>query len=171
MSRVSQSHRGITWGLQGNLCDLDYADDICLIAHKGTEIQGMLNDLNKYAVTAGMSINIQNTKAMRINASNNDTIAVDRKPIENVNTFCYLGSIITSDGGTSEDIKNRLNKGRAAFAPLEKAFQVFINRCLRKIVRIFWPNTITKEELWRTTEQQPALLEIEEENGCGSGIP
>ncbi|XP_075151095.1 uncharacterized protein LOC142225204 [Haematobia irritans] len=136
---------------------------------------------------------------MRINASNNDTIAVNRKPIENVNTFCYLGSIITSEGGSSEDIKNRLTKGRAAFASLEKvwrstyisrnakikifnasiksvilygcetwnsankelqAIQVFINRCLRKIVRIFWPNTITNEELWRTTKQQSVLLEI-----------
>ncbi|XP_075161887.1 uncharacterized protein LOC142234612 [Haematobia irritans] len=106
--------------------------------------------------------------------------------------------IITSEGGTSEDIKNRLNKGRAAFASLEKVWrskyisttkikifnatiksvilygcetwnsaikdlqtiQVIINRCLRKIVRIFWPNTITNEELWRTTKQQSALLEI-----------
>ncbi|XP_075147248.1 uncharacterized protein LOC142221412 [Haematobia irritans] len=46
MSRVSQSHRGITWGLQGNLCDPDYADEICLIANKGIGFQGMLNDLN-----------------------------------------------------------------------------------------------------------------------------
>ena len=33
--------------------------------------------------------------------------------------------------------------------------QVFVNTCLRQILRIRWPNTISKEELWRRTQQRP----------------
>jgi hypothetical protein len=30
---------------------------------------------------------------------------------------------------------------------------VYINRCLRKILNIKWPNTITNGELWNTTRE------------------
>jgi hypothetical protein len=33
--------------------------------------------------------------------------------------------------------------------------QVFINRCLRKILWIRWPETVTNEELWERTGQKP----------------
>lgn len=33
--------------------------------------------------------------------------------------------------------------------------QVFINKCLRKMLGIYWPNRITNRELWRKTNQEP----------------
>ena len=36
-----------------------------------------------------------------------------------------------------------------------RKLQTFINSCLRKILRIRWPNVITNEELWRRTQQEP----------------
>ena len=38
--------------------------------------------------------------------------------------------------------------------------QVFINSCLRKILRIRWPDTISNKLLWETTNQIPAEKEI-----------
>ncbi|VDO91961.1 unnamed protein product [Schistosoma margrebowiei] len=38
--------------------------------------------------------------------------------------------------------------------------QVFINSCLRKILRIRWPNTISYNVLWERTNQIPAEEEI-----------
>ena len=38
--------------------------------------------------------------------------------------------------------------------------QVFINSCLRKILRIRWPDTISNKLLWETTNQIPAEEEI-----------
>ena len=38
--------------------------------------------------------------------------------------------------------------------------QTFINNCLRKILRIFWPNRITNEELWSRTGQEKIEIEI-----------
>ena len=41
-----------------------------------------------------------------------------------------------------------------------KALQVFLNRCLRTILGVRWPDTISNKELWRKTKQQPINLTI-----------
>jgi hypothetical protein len=38
--------------------------------------------------------------------------------------------------------------------------QVFINKSLRKILRIFWPDQITNNELWKHTKQPKIDLQI-----------
>ena len=38
--------------------------------------------------------------------------------------------------------------------------QVFVNRCLRYILRIWWPNIISNKDLWRVTDQEDINLEI-----------
>ena len=36
---------------------------------------------------------------------------------------------------------------------LTKKLQTFINKCLRKILNIRWPEVISNEELWERTQQ------------------
>ena len=43
-----------------------------------------------------------------------------------------------------------------------KKIQTFINNCLRRILRIRWPDTISNEELWQRTRQKPAKVEIQQ---------
>ena len=43
---------------------------------------------------------------------------------------------------------------------LENKIQVFLNKCLRRILKIFWPNTITNEELWSRTNQDNVQTQI-----------
>ena len=38
--------------------------------------------------------------------------------------------------------------------------QTFVNRCLRYILRIWWPNIISNRDLWKATEQEDINLEI-----------
>ena len=38
--------------------------------------------------------------------------------------------------------------------------QIFVNRCLRYILRIWWPNIISNKDLWRVTNQEGINLEI-----------
>jgi hypothetical protein len=38
--------------------------------------------------------------------------------------------------------------------------QTFVNRCLRYILRIWWPNIISNTDLWRVTGQEDINLEI-----------
>ena len=41
-----------------------------------------------------------------------------------------------------------------------KKLQTFVNKCLRKIMKIRWPETITNELLWNHTNQLPIDREI-----------
>ena len=41
-----------------------------------------------------------------------------------------------------------------------KRVQTFINSCLRRILKIHWPNTISNADLWERTNQVPAEEEI-----------
>ena len=38
--------------------------------------------------------------------------------------------------------------------------QTFINRCLRRILRIYWPSTIGNFNLWEATGQEPVKQQI-----------
>ncbi|KAI8115934.1 LINE-1 reverse transcriptase like protein [Lucilia cuprina] len=199
MARVTSIPRGITWRLNGRLEDLDYADDICLLSHKFDDMQSKLNDMESEAALCGLRINIPKTKAMRINATNTSNFTLQQQHIENVQSFCYLGSIITTNGSSKEDVQNRINKARQVYGQLShvwnshhisrrtkldifsscvksvalygceswnsarcdlKAMQVFINRCPRRILKIFWPNTISNTQLWELTAQTPVEHDI-----------
>jgi hypothetical protein len=38
--------------------------------------------------------------------------------------------------------------------------QVFINRCLRRIFRVFWPNVLSNEELWSRANEELVAIQI-----------
>lgn len=43
---------------------------------------------------------------------------------------------------------------------ITRSLQVFVNRCLRRILRIHWPETITNEELLKKTGEKPMEQEV-----------
>jgi Reverse transcriptase (RNA-dependent DNA polymerase)/Domain of unknown function (DUF6451) len=43
---------------------------------------------------------------------------------------------------------------------IESKLQTFVNRCLRNILGIWWPNTISNQDLWKKTNQKCINLEI-----------
>ena len=131
---------------------------------------------------------------MRVNTNQLNKTKVRDAEVEDVNEFTYLGSVISTSGGTDEDIQSRKRKAQKVFAILKpvwrskalrtntkirifnsnvksillygsetwrltaastKTLQVFMNRCLRNIIGIKWPNTISNKEIWKRTRQEP----------------
>ena len=43
---------------------------------------------------------------------------------------------------------------------IQHKIQTFVNRCLRYILRIWWPNIISNKDLWKVTGQEYINLEI-----------
>ena len=43
---------------------------------------------------------------------------------------------------------------------IQRKIQTFVNRCLRYILRIWWPNIISNKHLWKVTGQEDINLEI-----------
>ena len=67
----------------------------------------------------GLKINVKKTKSQR-------------------HKFIYLGSIISKDGGNSEDVTNRIAKAQCVFPQLKKKEENLENRkiCLQTKIRI-----------------------------------
>ena len=42
----------------------------------------------------------------------------------------------------------------------QRKIQTFVNRCLRYILRIWWPNIISNKDLWKVTGKEDINLEI-----------
>ena len=116
-----------------------------------------------------------------------------------VTSFVYLGSVVSIDGGSDEDIKVRINKARVAFNTLRKVWsshvisrrtkfrifntnvkavllygsetwrttkqtsqklQTFVNKCLRRILKISWTDRVTNEMLWELAGEEPIITQI-----------
>ncbi|KAG7298484.1 hypothetical protein JYU34_018114 [Plutella xylostella] len=88
---------------------------------------------------------------------------INGQSIEDVDTFTYLGSKITPNGGTDEDIGNRINKARGAFAMLSPVWRSSAFRLQTKI-RLF--NACVKTvllygcETWKKTVQTTNKLQV-----------
>ena len=200
MKKVTEEKkRGIQWGLTERLEDLDYADDICLLAQKYVDMEEKFKDLEYKAKKVGLKVNPTKTKLMKVNTKDRRNIRINGENIEDVKEFSYLGSIISQDGGAVSDVKSRIHKANAVFiqlyplwksreittktklrifrsnvksvllygcetwkvtAEITRSLQVFLNRCLRKILRIFWPNIISNENLWKQTNEEPVQIQI-----------
>ena len=59
---------------------------------------------------------------MALNTNNPNPVKLGDDDLQYVNRFTYLGSIITTEGGADEDIKNRLNKARNVFRMLNSVW-------------------------------------------------
>ena len=197
-------NRGIQWNTFERLVDLDYADDLVAMTHTMAELKGFLDDLIRCSAKVGLKINVSKTKIMKINPppktrNSSDSLQIDNEKIEEVDSFIYLGSIVSKTGGTDEDVGNRIRLANAAFGSLQEIWssgnisrrlklqiftsnvksvllygcetwkvtkfvtnklQVFINRCLRKICGIFYPDTISNDNLHKVTNQIPIAIEI-----------
>ena len=95
-----------------NISNLRYADDTILMAESKEELKSLLMKVKEESEKAGLTLNIQETKIM---ASNPITSwQIDRKTMEIVTDFIFLGSKITADGDCSHEIKRRLLFGRKA---------------------------------------------------------
>ena len=128
-----------------------------------------------------------------------DPIFVGQDRIEEVQEFCYLGSMVSSDGECELDVETRIRKARGRFAlmrniwsdtrlsrntklrlfksnvvsvllygcetwkvssSISSKLQVFINGCLRLILRIRRLEGVMNVELWRLANMEPISTTI-----------
>jgi len=78
------------------ISNLKYADDIVLLATSPEELQQLVNGVERAAKEYNMLINATKTKVMANNGCVLE-ISVDGGKLEQVDSFKYLGSKVTSD--------------------------------------------------------------------------
>ena len=89
-----------------NINNLRYADDTTIMAKSEQELKSLLMKVKEESEKVGLKLNIQKTKIMA--SSLITSWQIDRKTVETVSDFIFLGSKITVDGDCSHEIKRHL---------------------------------------------------------------
>ena len=100
-----------------------YADDLVLLANEEMVLKDMIDELTEIGIYYGMEMNVEKTKVMRISRQPFPVkIIIDQKQLQNVESFKYLGSILTNDGICTCEIKCRIANAKAAFNKKKESF-------------------------------------------------
>ena len=150
------SKTGIQWTLWKQLEDLDFADDLASLSHNHKQMQDKTTKLATTSLGTGLRINKEKTKLMRINTPTTNPVNIDDRPIQEVDSFTYLGSPIDHQGGTDSDVLARVGKARVAFIILKNIWASKEIATSTK-VRIFNTNVksilLYGSETWRMTKK------------------
>ena len=104
------------------ITNLRYADDIILLATSEAELPELVDCLDRVSRRYSVLISINKTK---VTASDGIVcrILIQNEQLAQVNTFPYLGSLITDDGECTTEFRTRLNRWQAIRASLQKIWK------------------------------------------------
>ena len=106
---------------------------IVLLATEEKVLQDMIDKLIEIGGSYGMEMNVEKTKVIRISRQPFLVkIIIDEKQLENVESFKYLGSILTNGGRCTCEIKCRISMAKAAFSKKRVLFTGTLDLELRK---------------------------------------
>jgi len=128
----SRDHSPGTLSLWGTL----YADDIALLATSKGNLQEMLTKIDIEFRRYGMTISAEKTKVMTCGDKQPDAlnIKIGDEKLEEVQSFKYVGGLITADGEMKEEIEQRMKAASTAFGGLRA--KLFNDKKMAKKVKI-----------------------------------
>ncbi len=103
------------------LTDMEYADDVFLLAHCPSHLQALITALADYCQQLHMQISIAKTKVMIIGDGTQATFTCHHQPLEEVESFEYLGLLFHQSGHISHLITPKLNKAAASIVQQKHA--------------------------------------------------
>jgi len=143
------------------ITNLRYADDIILLATSEAELQELVDRLDRVSHIYSLLINVDKTKVMA-----SDGIAccilIQNEQLEQVDTFLYLGSLITEDGECTTEFRTRLNKGQAIGASLQKIWKshsITISTKIRLMTALVRPVATYGCESWTIRKNEETRLD------------
>ena len=120
---VEGARTGIRWNFTSLLEDLDFADDIALLSSTMNHLQIKTEKLKNNAANVGLKLNAKKCKVLKSNNRSDKRLRVDQTDVEEVDRFTYLGANVTTDGGSTADLKKRIALASAAYKRLGKIWQ------------------------------------------------
>jgi hypothetical protein len=89
--------------------NLRYADDTTILAVHKEDLKKLLKKIKEEIEKAGLMLNLKKTKIMMTKTSNK--FILDGMEIEILNSYTFLGTIITRDGYDHKEINRQLSMG------------------------------------------------------------
>ena len=91
-----------------------FADDCAFMAHKPDDLQAMLNSFSDASKQFGLTISLGKTEVLFQRAPSSvapqPAISIDDVELKVVDSFKYLGNMISNDGSLDKDIASRISK-------------------------------------------------------------
>jgi hypothetical protein len=167
---MRETLEGFNGGIQiggRRVTNLRYADDIILLGNSVDELQDLVDRLDRISGKYSLQINIDKTKVM---ASDGATcnICIQGSHLEQVDTFPYLGSLITDDAECIKEFRARLSKGQAVRTSLRKIWKnhgIPIETKIRLEKALVWPVITYGCESWTMRKNEEIRLEAFEMKG------
>ena len=137
------------------MCDLDFADDIALIANSWWSMQQ--TTLTEEASIVGLCINPEKCKVLTAVWNDRTDIEAAGSDTEKVDDFRYLGSYISHNGSCEKDVRVRIGKATAVFGKMRKIWK---NKCISLKVKIRLYEAIILSTLLYSTEVWPVTMTL-----------
>ena len=138
---------------QTKLLELQYADDCAMVADSPEFLQIALSHTSKFYQKLGLKINIGKTELIqyRLTSSENPaTLQIDNVPLQNVETFKYLGSYIAASCHLDDKINYRIRQASRAYGRLRN--RVFHNKNITLSTKVMVYNAIVLSSLLYSSE-------------------
>ena len=119
MTNALEDHEGSVSIGGRTITNLRFADDIDALAGKEEELVKLVNHLDKASTTYGMEISAEKTKLMTNNIKRTSLdIRIGGQKLETVQSFKYLGSVVT-DERSKQEILSRIAQTIGAHTKLK----------------------------------------------------
>ena len=148
--------------------NIRYADDTVLLATSQEGLQQLFNTLAEESKRYGLSINAKKTKSMVISKMTPPPTCVlnqDTTTIEQVASFNYLGSMITSDGRSRGEIRRRIALAKSSFGimrPVLTDRKLSLRIRTRLLKCYVWSTLLYGCESWTMTAETRRNIEATE---------
>jgi len=138
------------------ITNLRYADDIVLLAGSESELQELVTRLQQIGENKGLKINMNKTKVMT-QKGKTCNIEIRGVRLEQVDTFRYLGSLITEDAADVKDIREKLARGLNTITTLKqlwKSHNIRMDTKMKLMRALVWPVATYGCESWTIKKKE-----------------
>ena len=164
MNKSINGEDGIMIGESIYVNDFDYADDIAIMQPDEKSTQSLLGKITENAEKLGLRIKPSETKIVTIH-SQEPSVYIYGEKIETVDSFTYLGSVITGSAiSPAEDVNNRINKASSVFGRLRRNIwdrkDIQIETKMKIYNTAVLPTLLYASETWCLTKNITSKLEV-----------
>ena len=134
-----------------NVNNLRYADDTTLIATSVADMAELLKRVKVESALLGLRLNVSKTKIMATGPDRvEEPLIIDGNEVESISKFNFLRSLITKDGGCSQEIRHRLAMAHSAMTNLSKiwADRGITRTKVRLVQALVFPIALYASETW-----------------------
>ena len=137
--------------------NLMYADDLVLFASSATALQSLLDKTYDYGCTHDINFNSKKSAILIVKNSyikniQSPKFCIGKESINEVDSLCYLGHILSSSGSDNDDLIRQCRKLYVQSNILARKFHMCSNDVKKLLFRSFCYPLYTSQ-LWRTFNQ------------------